>query len=41
MRIFGENFACEFQRRNSLLATHRWELLQKYFETVTSFKVLE
>ena len=41
MHIFGENLAREFQRGNGLLATHRWELLQKYFQTVASFKMLE
>lgn len=40
-RMFGENLAREFQRCNGLLASHRWELLQKYFETVASFEILE
>ena len=40
-RIFSEALARQFQRCNGLLARHRRELLQKYFESVASFKILE
>ena len=41
MRIGGENLARDLKSRDRLLATHGGELVQKYVEAVTSFKVVK
>jgi hypothetical protein len=41
MRIGGENLARELKGRDRLFPGHGREFVQKYFEAVTSFKVVE